>query len=78
MPIRGVSIATLTNWVFVFGIGLLFPILVDVMSINILFFIFCGFTILGLFFCKYFMFETMGLTKEEIEKLFFKKERKQG
>lgn len=69
LKIRGVamSIATFSNWAFNFIVALTFPILIEYIKEPSTFWIYTALSILGLFFCYYYVPETKGHTLEEIE-----------
>ncbi|MET1995658.1 sugar porter family MFS transporter [Enterococcus faecium] len=66
------GIATFVLWLCNFLVGLLVPVLIELIGINILFFIFAGVAIFGVFFINLTLPETKGKSFEEIE-LYFSK-----
>lgn len=71
LPEQGVSIAILTNWLFTFIIGLLFPKLVaSPLKLEGSFFLFAIFTMGAFFYFKRYLIETKGKSNEEINKSF--------
>ena len=62
LPVKGVSIATLSNWIFCFIIGLVFPTLDNLWHIYTLFFIFAVCCLLGLIHKKLYLIETKDLS----------------
>lgn len=70
LPERGVSMATLANWVSCGIIGLCFPIVKNAVTIQGTFLIFLGCCVAALFYMFFFIKETKGKTSEEVEQMF--------
>lgn len=73
LPDKGVTLATLTNWAGLILIAFAFPIMSDFMGMWVSFLIFAVCCLGGLVFIQKRVLETKGLNKEEIAKLFAKK-----
>lgn len=71
--IRGIAaaIGTTTNFLLSFVVSFTFPIMQDAMGVDGPFWIFVGFSFLGVIFVFFFIPETKGIPLEDIQKIFY-------
>jgi len=78
LPPVGVGICTLINWVFTILVTLVFPIGTQYAGIQVMFFVFMMFCVLGIIMIFFLCKETKGKTLAEIDELWDKDLRKKG
>lgn len=70
LPEKGVSLCTLTNWIFCGLVVFLTPILIDLVGISVIYYFFCGCCFLSVVYMQFMLKETKGKTAYEIDEIF--------